>query len=106
MHGSLSTYVHGPLSHSSARLTVTHMCTVDCHTYVHGSLSHLCARSTVTLMCTVDCHTYVHGSRSHFTKNVCLASVTKSAKITHLRVSNDKMINDGLVSMWSEAVVT
>jgi hypothetical protein len=49
---------------------------------------------------------YVHVSLSHFTKNICLASVTKSAKIMRLRVSNDKVINNGLEGKWSEVVVT
>ena len=89
-------YVHGPLSHLCKRSTVTLMYAVHCHTYVHGPLSHLCSRSTVTLMYTVHCHTYVHGSLSHFTKNICIASVTKSSKIMRLIVLSDKMINDGL----------
>jgi hypothetical protein len=100
------TYVHGSLSHLCTLSTVTLKWTVHCHTYVDGPLSHLCGRSTVTLMWTVHCHTYVDGPLSHFTKNICLTSVTKSAKIMRLIVSNDKMINGGLDRMWSEAVVT
>ena len=61
--------------------------------YVHCSRSHMNARLTITLMCTVHCHTL----------QKYLSSKCHKIRKNH---ANDKMINDRLDRIWSEAVVT